>query len=303
MSSFDHMIMNTASLVDAALAYARSGLPVFPLLPGEKRPMVAHGFYSATTNLALIRRWWRQRPLANIGIACGEPSGWWVIDVDPRHGGWEALEQLHQDMNLTAKDGSLSWLLHTTRCQWTGGDGVHLLFHRRPDLAAELATMPNFAGYQGIDFKGERSYVVVAPSVHPSGKRYAWLNTQPLVAFPDTLVQCWRLHRQRNVPAHRSSPSTRVRATDQLHKEDQGFQHAKPQCYLTYAVSQATIGQRNRYALYLACRLVEREGLAWDQAIPWMLEYVASVPQMDHPYTEDQALAALDWALRQLYVA
>ena len=61
MSSFDHMIMNTASLVDAALAYARSGLPVFPLLPGEKRPMVAHGFYSATTNLALIRRWWRQR--------------------------------------------------------------------------------------------------------------------------------------------------------------------------------------------------------------------------------------------------
>jgi hypothetical protein len=280
MVSFDLAVMNTASLADAALAYARAGLPVFPLAPGGKQPIVAHGFYRATTDLTFVRRWWKEQPLANIGVACGKPSDWWVLDIDPRHGGWEALEQLQHALDQETSDRLVSGLLHATRRQRTGGDGVHLIFRRRADLAAELTTMPNFAGYQGIDFKGDRGYILVSPSVHPSGKRYQWLNDQPLVPFPDALYQRWIIARQQHLASFTSSAR---RSPNQL-RGHQGFHANEPGSYLHYAVSQGS---------------VERLGLTWDQAVPWMLEYVSRVPQCGHPYTEREALNALAWAFRQ----
>ena len=40
------------TLLDAALAYADDGLPVFPCLPRGKQPAVPTGFRAATTNPA-----------------------------------------------------------------------------------------------------------------------------------------------------------------------------------------------------------------------------------------------------------
>ncbi|HEU5377590.1 MAG TPA: bifunctional DNA primase/polymerase, partial [Ktedonobacteraceae bacterium] len=94
MASFDAAGINAASLARAAIAYAQAGIPVFPLVPGGKQPLVPQGFYQATTDLERIARWWQAHPQANIGVACGAPSDWWVLDIDPRHGGWEALQRL-----------------------------------------------------------------------------------------------------------------------------------------------------------------------------------------------------------------
>ncbi len=85
-------------LLDAALAYAARGWPVFPLhsptLDGKcdclktdcispaKHPWTEHGFYDATTDKALIREWWNRWPSANVGIRTGEYSGIVVIDLD-----------------------------------------------------------------------------------------------------------------------------------------------------------------------------------------------------------------------------
>ncbi len=289
MSSFDQTVFNTVSLANAALAYAQTGIPIFPLVPGTKRPLVRHGFYSATTNLSVIQRWWRRQPWANIGAVCGEPSGWWVLDVDPRHGGWQALELLHHDLHL---EGSVALSLQSTRCQQTGGDGVHLIFRRPADLTVKLAPMPNVAGYQGIDFKGDRSYILVAPSVHPSGKRYQWLNDHPLAPFPEALVQRWMAGRKPSPAPSVRPPSKRVPGHQRLRANE-------PYCYLRYALARGIVGQRHRYALYLGCRLVEQVGLTWHQAVPWMLEYVSKVSQGGHPYTEREALSALAWAFQQ----
>src|SRR4051794_22759713 len=75
-------------LEEWALAYAKQlGWAVFPLAPGQKTPLTAHGFKDATTDEAKIRGWWKAHPAANIGIACGSVSGIVVLDEDPRNGG------------------------------------------------------------------------------------------------------------------------------------------------------------------------------------------------------------------------
>ena len=50
------------SLRDAAGLFAAEGVPVFPCVPGGKRPLTGHGFHDATTDTAQIRTWWQRWP-------------------------------------------------------------------------------------------------------------------------------------------------------------------------------------------------------------------------------------------------
>ena len=156
----------------AALWYAEHGFPVFPVHsasggrcscgrsecehPG-KHPRTAHGFKDATTDSDTIKEWWGKWPEANIGIPTGAVTGLLVIDVDPRNGGEESLDSLfskHRHFPETAE-------------QITGGGGRHFAF-RHPGVPTPKTLAP------GIDVKGDGGYIVVAPSIHASGKRYAW---------------------------------------------------------------------------------------------------------------------------------
>jgi hypothetical protein len=58
--------------VAAALRYASQGVPVFPLAPRSKFPLISgandgHGLHDATTDAARIQAWWMAHPTANIG--------------------------------------------------------------------------------------------------------------------------------------------------------------------------------------------------------------------------------------------
>lgn len=143
----------------AALAYAaRLKWPVFPLKPRAKEPLTPHGHKDATLEEKIIRDWWRQWPKANIGIPTG--IRFWVLDVDPRNGGEESL------MPLIARHTALA----DTIRQQTGGGGSQYLYQ----LPAQQKIGCHTAVWPGIDVKGEGGYVVVPPSVHPSGKEYFW---------------------------------------------------------------------------------------------------------------------------------
>ena len=137
------------ALAEAALDYAVHGWPVLPVKPKGKTPQSLHGVKDATTDEDAIREWWARWPDANIGIACGTP-GPTVLDVDQPTLARPVLDRLEP--------------LHAPTC--ATARGRHLYFR------GESRGTVSF-GYG--ELRGQGSYVIAPPSVHPSGKDYVWL--------------------------------------------------------------------------------------------------------------------------------
>jgi len=157
MAGADGHMPPLSRLGRAALTYAQKGYRVFPLEPQGKTPRTAHGCKDATTDTTQVEGWWRAMPDANIGMATGQ--GILVIDVD----GPEGEASLDQLVDLYGP-------LPRTPTQTTG-KGRHFLFSVDPSVEVR-----NTAGKLGnrIDTRGDGGYVVVAPSVHPTGALYQW---------------------------------------------------------------------------------------------------------------------------------
>lgn len=138
----------------AALRYADEiGLPVFKLKPGTKRPATEHGFLDATTDLAVIERWWREDPRFNVGIPTGQPSGLVVPDLDRKNGADGAAEFAR----WLAERG----LQLPPAVPWaeTPNYGVH------PFVRVKGRTVQSRAGVlPGVDIRGDGGYVAVWPS-------------------------------------------------------------------------------------------------------------------------------------------
>lgn len=149
--------------------------------PG-KHPRPRHGVHGATTDEKQIKRW--QWSSANIGIATGPESGIIVLDVDPRNGGRDAIRQLIERFGKLPKDLLVN----------TGGGGWHL-YLEHPDGTIRSGDLKDM-GFSGVDVKAADGMVVAPPSVHFSGKPYAWNNghDRPPPALPtswlDFLLSC-----------------------------------------------------------------------------------------------------------------
>lgn len=157
-------------LLKAALTYAGWGWKVFPLHSPEfgrctchrgencgntgKHPRTARGFKDATTDEATVKRWWKEWPNANIGIATGR-SGLAVLDIDPRNDGDQSLA------DLLARHGELP----DGPIALTGGGGQH--YYLQGELKSRVLA-------PGVDLKSAGGYVVAPPSVHESGRSYSW---------------------------------------------------------------------------------------------------------------------------------
>jgi hypothetical protein len=285
------LAFNTMPLAQAAHTYAEQGMPVFPLVPREKAPRVPRGCYSATTDLRQIAAWWSRWPTANIGIATGKPSGFWVLDIDPRHGGLRSLELLEQQ----ARDWGALIPLHQTLRQLTGGGGIHLVY-QMPDFSRGIDP-PNgaFADYQGIDLKKTGGYVVAPPSIHPSGMAYQWQDEASPAPFPWAVLDLWVEARQRafsraSTPFENHIRSRQAQAFPQDRERD-------PEYWLHAALRHAAPGCRHNYACFLAIQLVSVVGCGFEEAEFWMREYVAQVIQFPaDPYDLDDALGCLRYA-------
>jgi len=165
------------SATDYALKYVRLGWQVLPLDPGSKKPLgrlVPKGFHDATNDPETIKRWWNQHPDAGIGIAL-RASGLVAVDIDPRNGGIDTIDQLEAEHGPIVSDV----------LALTGGGGEHRVFS-----ASLVEGLPGTLG-PGVDLKAD-GYIAVEPTLHPSGKRYGWeASSSPLDGIVPSTLPSW----------------------------------------------------------------------------------------------------------------
>jgi hypothetical protein len=208
----------------AALGYATRGIPVLPLHTPQLRPVTAegdqgvvavacscgdqgcdrpgkhprsllvpHGVAQATCDREQVEGWWRQAPLANIGLATGHLVD--VLDLDGPEGvaalrafaaehGWSPTGPL-------ARTGR-GWHLYLQ----PAGTGPRNPIH--PELLAH------------VDWRGRGAYAIAPPSRHAHGA-YTWVRglDTPLAPVPPALQELLgprRAERPKRLPSRPVQP-------------------------------------------------------------------------------------------------
>ncbi|MDJ0949079.1 MAG: bifunctional DNA primase/polymerase [Alphaproteobacteria bacterium] len=165
------------TIAETALAYWRRGWSVVPLVPHAKRPLLPWTAYQQRrAGEDEVRGWYERWPDANVGIVTGAISGLLVLDIDAAHGGEDSLAELE----------AMHGLLPDTPVARTGGGGRHFYFSHPG------GTVRNKVGLAaGVDLRGDGGLVVAPPSIHPSGRHYAWQEGRDPDAVPPAAMPSW----------------------------------------------------------------------------------------------------------------
>ena len=269
-------ILNRLPLKDAALFYARSGWPVFPLAgkipyeflaPGHK----SHGHRDATTEREQIAAWWSEHPKANIGLATGSNAGVIVLDMDVPNGYFGLKELQEQYGNLPL-----------TKTVHTASGGLHYYFQCPNDNTSYPSTV-GLADRISVDIRADGGYVVLPPSQLYGRLTYTWAAYDtPIAPLPDWL--------------HALLPT---KGEHQQYPHDLRFASPSGEKWMDEAVSRATEGNRNQHGFWLACQLRD-DGLTQKQATRIILMYANRVPQEHSPYTSQEAVKSVRSAYGRL---
>ncbi|MBE7466789.1 MAG: bifunctional DNA primase/polymerase [Planctomycetes bacterium] len=182
-------MLDLTDLPTAARYYAELGYPVFPCIPGTKKPLTKHGFRNASTNLDRVEAWWTEHPQANIGIAT---DGLLILDIDGRDNPW-----LKGDERLAK--------LACGPVSITPRGGVHHVF-RQPKGKAWRCTQSSLAPF--VDTRADGGYFMAPPS-QAEGDTYRWQPTFVLTEPPDKLPEppAWLVEMLDTLPDEERTPT------------------------------------------------------------------------------------------------
>ena len=143
-----------------AARYAERGRYVFPVAERRKAPKIpkaegGRGYLDATIDTAQVITWWTRWPDVNIGLWPGR-SGLVVIDADGPEG-----ERAARDLGL--------FDVPTLTCVTGRADGGRHLYFRHPGFHVSNRELAPH-----LEVRGDDGYVLLPPSVHPSGGVYRW---------------------------------------------------------------------------------------------------------------------------------
>lgn len=158
--------------LDIPAKYLQNGWSVLPVKPEEKRPYMQNWLqYTHTRPTAeLVNSWFSNLAGAGVGVATGKVSNMVVLDVE------------------STCPYSIDDLLKqypTQLISRTGSGGYHL-FYQYPNGSGRIANRVRL--FDGVDLRADGGFIVLPPTVHPNGNRYAWVSEGVPGAFPSALL-------------------------------------------------------------------------------------------------------------------
>lgn len=145
-------------MYNTALKYAKKGWCLLPVGYKTKVPKLTNWTFEASNDPQKIKEWFDGKT-ANIGVATGKKSGFWVLDVDGQEG-------IQEYFNLVMESGEDA---PNTICQKTGGGGYQYFFEYDERISKNsVRKLPH------IDIRADGGQVLVPPSIHPNGTAYKW---------------------------------------------------------------------------------------------------------------------------------
>lgn len=181
-----------------AVWFTRNGWPVFPAHGVQKgavctcrqgpdcssigkHPATPRGWKDATLDEAQVKEWFARNEHFNLALACGDIT---VLDIDGEKG--------RQSLEALLDRDKAAYLQKTPRAR-TGGGGWHLFF--------QGVDVKNLVGMKpGLDIRSRGGHVILPPSLHASGKRYAFDRCPTkfkLQKFPQWLLKLTRQPKRR----------------------------------------------------------------------------------------------------------
>jgi len=172
--------------------------------PG-KHPATTDGFKSASKDIEEVLKVWDSRKHLNVGIATGEKSGIFVIDIDSDEG-------LINFQNLLGVDKLPSTLTVKT------AKGYHI-YYKYPD--EPVITKSRIL--DGVDVRGDGGYVIGPGSNHASGAVYEFINPlADIEVAPDAVLELVvksRIQATNNMTDHVHTPSLTTSSTTSSRKQ------------------------------------------------------------------------------------
>lgn len=229
---------------DYAIAYRRLGWSVVPFCisaDGRKMPRIKwKPFQTRLPTEQEIRTWWGQHPDDLIALVLGPISGVLGVDSDSIEAQNVYLDQLGEfPIAPSVQSGS----------QKPGR--FHQLF-RHPSLLTKAKATP---WHPELEFRGAGGVLILCPSLHPSGKEYAWFKGHSLeeVSLPEVPDKILESLRAIDVPSKGPSP-----APNPLQVISADL-NALLTPALRKLLKSAQVGQRNDTLFRSACQLKAKD--------------------------------------------
>ena len=151
--------------------YRSEGLSFFPIPYKSKQPAIEWRVYQERIPTATeISQWFNGGP-SNIAVVCGKVSGNLVVlDCDSQ-------DKFSEMAAIICQNVGIEDIRNFTRISQTSR-GYHIWLRAKETLKSQKFT--------ALDIKSEGGYIIVPPSVHPSGAQYQLVNDLP-IAIVDNL--------------------------------------------------------------------------------------------------------------------
>ena len=154
------------------LDYVDTGWSILPVKPSEKRPYMTNWLQYTKTKATRenVINWFSSLTGAGVGMVTGKISNIVVLDVEcycPT-----PIEEILKKYP-------------TQLISRTGSGGYHL-FYQYPQNVTRVSNRVRI--FEGADLRADGGFIVLPPTVHPSGNRYEWVQKGTPMAFPMSLL-------------------------------------------------------------------------------------------------------------------